>query len=509
MTYKSTYSSVSQAARPAPARIANGTVTPTQSIHNTLQGTEIEDRQQTAWVLAALRRRTRKFGYPSVINKLLQGPHQHAKNQPQLVASRTHSHAHVQRLQETENQTSTAAASHIPGAIGAAAEQLGTMLITPNKTSVARTKLKTKVIKPKQSSVAHAQRELSAQVVAQLQNRLHSILEDAASRPHWQADTHGFLACLNEVKLVFQQIFSPANPQQKPEHCCSVKPTADTLGQCLDSIMPMLLLPQQAPAQNTAQVAEFLQDIMGMNGAQVFQCFVEEPSVLYLDVYSDLMPLQDYFQTLYWTPADYLHIIVKHPQILLLPLQQYQRNIGYLLGQGLTRAEVLRMWGQRAGLLIEPLKAVHGEVLGLRAAGRPLQDLALPAHLRMAPLPETSRDHLNPFATKQHLPSPSDNSDVKHAISALVGTPQAVYLYKRNDVFGKYKGVTQKLDVEFTAKAPVGRKGAWVKLGVYQTKLAAAQAYDAAMHNHFGEAASLKLNFPADYANMHEKVLHS
>ena len=65
--------------------------------------------------------------------------------------------------------------------------------------------------------------------------------------------------------------------------------------------------------------------------------------------------------------------VCRHPQILLLPLQQYQRNIGYLLGQGLTRAEVLRMWGQRAGLLIEPLKAVHGEVLGLRAAGRPLQ----------------------------------------------------------------------------------------------------------------------------------------
>lgn len=66
-------------------------------------------------------------------------------------------------------------------------------------------------------------------------------------------------------------------------------------------------------------------------------------------------------------------VMCRHPQILLLPLQQFQRSIGYLLGQGLTKAEILRMWGQRAGLLVEPLDRLHGEVLALRASDRPLQ----------------------------------------------------------------------------------------------------------------------------------------
>ena len=65
-------------------------------------------------------------------------------------------------------------------------------------------------------------------------------------------------------------------------------------------------------------------------------------------------------------------LIRRHPQTLLLPLQQYQRNVGYLLGQGLTQAEVLSIWKQRAGLLLEPLRKLHGEVLALRSSNRPL-----------------------------------------------------------------------------------------------------------------------------------------
>ncbi len=63
----------------------------------------------------------------------------------------------------------------------------------------------------------------------------------------------------------------------------------------------------------------------------------------------------------------------RHPQILLLPVQQFQRNVGYLMGQGVSKAELLQMWGLRAGLLIEPLRNLHGEVLALRSANRPLQ----------------------------------------------------------------------------------------------------------------------------------------
>ena len=63
----------------------------------------------------------------------------------------------------------------------------------------------------------------------------------------------------------------------------------------------------------------------------------------------------------------------RHPQILLIPVQQFQRNVGYLMGQGVSKAELLQMWGLRAGLLIEPLRNLHGEVLALRSANRPLQ----------------------------------------------------------------------------------------------------------------------------------------
>lgn len=79
----------------------------------------------------------------------------------------------------------------------------------------------------------------------------------------------------------------------------------------------------------------------------------------------------------------------RHPQILLLPLQQFQRSIGYLLGQGLTQADILSMWGQRAGLLVEPLDRLHGEVLALRASNRPLQVPLTP----LFPPPQTPLGH--------------------------------------------------------------------------------------------------------------------
>ncbi len=50
---------------------------------------------------------------------------------------------------------------------------------------------------------------------------------------------------------------------------------------------------------------------MGMDGQQVFKCFQEEPSVLYLDVYNDLMPMQGFFDALDWQPEHYVSMIVK------------------------------------------------------------------------------------------------------------------------------------------------------------------------------------------------------
>lgn len=48
-----------------------------------------------------------------------------------------------------------------------------------------------------------------------------------------------------------------------------------------------------------------------MDGQQVFKCFWEEPSVLYLDVYNDLMPVQGLFDALDWQPEHYVSMIVK------------------------------------------------------------------------------------------------------------------------------------------------------------------------------------------------------
>lgn len=54
-------------------------------------------------------------------------------------------------------------------------------------------------------------------------------------------------------------------------------------------------------------------------------------------------------------------------------MQQYQRNVGYLLSQGLTPLGILQIWLQRAALLIEPIRKLHSEVLALRQANRSLQ----------------------------------------------------------------------------------------------------------------------------------------
>ena len=266
-------------------------------MHSVPQGSQTDDKQQAAWILAALWRQPPKVGRHTVLNELLR---RHVQHKP-LAAASAPSHLQTSRRQQkSRTKSSTIAAEQIPGGIHATAKQVVKLVDKPKKRASA-------LVPAKRS----AKRQISTQAMAQLQARLCTILEEAAARPHWQSNAPGFLACLDDVKLLFQQIFSPANPKQKPEHCCSVEPTAVTLGQCLDNILPVVLLPQQAPAQNMVGVAEFLQDIMGMDGAQVFKCFHEEPSVLYLDVYNDLMPLQDFFDTLKWEPADYAPIIVR------------------------------------------------------------------------------------------------------------------------------------------------------------------------------------------------------
>lgn len=451
-----------------------------QSLHT---ARDTGDRQQAARLLAAFAARHRDAKF-TLLHELVNGQHQHSDTAPTTAAQHL-----LSNQQQVQSRPRPVRPCIIPKRISATTKQLNKLVAKPRKRSPA---------------VGPAVPRISKEVMTQLQARLYNILQHAASQPHWQDDTPGFLACLEDVKLLFQQIFAAADPKQRPEHCCAVEPTLVSLNQCLDSILPVLLLPKQAPAQNMVGVAEFLQDIMGMDGQQVFKCFREEPSVLYLDVYNDLMPVQGLFDALDWQPEHYVSMIVKHPQILLIPVQQFQRNVGYLMGQGVSKAELLQMWGLRAGLLIEPLRNLHGEVLALRSANRPLQDLALPATQRLAPLPETARDHLKPRRIhdpiEQNPPVLSQSSKVRGAVSALVGTPQAVYIYTQNQLkLLKFKGVYQSFEGKFVVKAPVGRDGGLKRLGHYSNMLEAARAYDEAMFQRFGVVAKHNLNFPAEH----------
>lgn len=59
-------------------------------------------------------------------------------------------------------------------------------------------------------------------------------------------------------------------------------------------------------------VTEFLYEMLQLSGKAVFHCMCQEPAILYLDVYSDLLPMQEYLDSLRWDPADYKHIIVRY-----------------------------------------------------------------------------------------------------------------------------------------------------------------------------------------------------
>lgn len=200
-----------------------------------------------------------------------------------------------QQKVQTEAEGTKDALALIPKAVSLRANQLS-KLMTQHRKRKSRDKLET---------------QYSAQIRQKLKARFYAVVKEAASVPYWKANPTGFLACLQDVELLFRQLFAPLRPETPPEFCCSVAATSASVSQCIERILPVLLQPQQGhgAARNMVGVAEFLQDMMGMDGSQMFRCFVQEPSVLYLDVYQTLMPLQDYFQTLQWDPADYNKIM--------------------------------------------------------------------------------------------------------------------------------------------------------------------------------------------------------
>ena len=96
---------------------------------------------------------------------------------------------------------------------------------------------------------------------------------------------------------------------------------------------------------------------------------------------------------------------------------------------------------------------------------------------------------------------PARTGKLAAAISSLVGTPQAAYLYRHNrERLASLRGVYQAIDGKFIAKAQVGKRGASVNIGRFATVEAAARAYDAAMYKHYG--LRRVFNFPEEYAHL-------
>ena len=233
---------------------------------------------------------------------LLAGTHRVKVDKPQRTMSTGTLRGRKKRQPKAETKEASAAddaVALIPKQVTQRAKQLG-KLMSQQQPKLAQDKLETKY---------------SAQIRQKLKKRFQAIVQEAASSAHWKANPAGFLVCLQDIELLFHQLFAPLSSERPPHYCCSVAATTLSVSQCIDRILPVVLT-QQGNAGNMVVVAEFLQDMMGMAGSQMFRCFVQEPSVLYLDVYSSLLPLQDLFQTLHWDPADYNQIIsrsVSHP----------------------------------------------------------------------------------------------------------------------------------------------------------------------------------------------------
>ena len=88
----------------------------------------------------------------------------------------------------------------------------------------------------------------------------------------------------------------------------------------------------------------------------------------------------------------------------------------------------------------------------------------------------------------------------KDAISAVVGTPQAVYKWRMNAfMLKRFTGVYQTSGNQFYLKGPFGKKNGIVRLeGTYDSMLDAAKVYDRAVLERFGTNSDVKLNFPAE-----------
>ena len=98
------------------------------------------------------------------------------------------------------------------------------------------------------------------------------------------------------------------------------------------------------------------------------------------------------------------------------------------------------------------------------------------------------------------LPTSASDSSTRRAVRALIGDPQAVYLYNAQRFRARFRrGVSLSLDGRYIAKSPVWGQGKSKAktIGVYDTLEEAARAHDAAVFEFSGQIS--KLNYPEEY----------
>ena len=98
------------------------------------------------------------------------------------------------------------------------------------------------------------------------------------------------------------------------------------------------------------------------------------------------------------------------------------------------------------------------------------------------------------------VPTSSPDTNTRRAVKALIGDPQAVYLYNAQRFRARFqKGVSLSLDGRYIAKAHLRGQGRTKTkmIGVYDTVEEAARAHDAAVFESSGQIS--KLNYPEEY----------
>ena len=103
-----------------------------------------------------------------------------------------------------------------------------------------------------QGPSARVQPASTTNSTSELHVQLGAVLAEAQIQPHWNNNADGFHACLDNVELLFRQLFFQSD--NKDASNWAVEPTHSNLSQCINTVLPVLLIPQQSPAPNIAGV---------------------------------------------------------------------------------------------------------------------------------------------------------------------------------------------------------------------------------------------------------------